>query len=203
VVDKAKSAAPKIAILINTHWHYDHTGANTDIGKSGAKLIAHVNVKKRLSTPQKIVAFNREFPALPIEGQPSETFTEKGHLSFAGEKVHYERLPPAHTDGDTVIHFQNANVLHCGDLYFNGFYPFIDYSSGGSIEGMAGDAARILKMIDSNTKLIPGHGAMSNKAEFAEYHEMLSGVNESVSKLIKEGKSLAEVVAAKPLAIIV
>jgi len=200
LMENAKSAAPKIAILINTHWHYDHTGGNTVVGKSGAKLIAHENVKKRLSSKQSIAFVKRDFDALPAEGQPVETFRDKGHLSFAGERVQYTHLPPAHTDGDTVIHFQNANVLHCGDLYFNGGYPFIDYSSGGSIEGMIANSKRILKMVDGNTKIIPGHGPLSNKAELVEYHEVISGVNEAVSKQIKEGKPVDQIIAAKPLA---
>jgi len=200
LMDNAKSAAPKIAILINTHWHYDHTGGNTIVGKSGAKLIAHVNVKKRLSSKQTIAFFKRDFDALPAEGQPAETFEDKGKLTFAGEKLQYTHMPPAHTDGDTVIHFQNANVLHCGDLYFNGGYPFIDYSSGGSIEGMISNSARLLKMVDGTTKIIPGHGPLSNKTELAEYHEVMSGVNEAVSKQIKEGKPVDQIIAAKPLA---
>ena len=130
LMEKAKSAAPKIAILINTHWHFDHTGGNTTVGKSGAKIIAHVNVKKRLSSKQTIAFMKRDFEPLPTEGLPVEIFTDKGHLTYSGEKIHYAYLPPAHTDGDTVVHFQNANVLHCGDLYFNGAYPFIDYSTG-------------------------------------------------------------------------
>ena len=200
VMDKAKSAAPKIAILINTHWHYDHVGANAAAGKSGAKLIAHVNVKQRLSTKQSIGFFKRDFEALPVEGQPAETFTDKGQLTYAGEKVQYMHLPPAHTDGDTIIHFQNDNVLHCGDLYFNGGYPFIDYSTGGNIEGMISNAARMLKMVDAKTKIIPGHGPISNKAELADYHQVLSNVNAIISKHIKEGKSVDEIVAAKPFA---
>ena len=200
VMEKVKASAPKVAILINTHWHYDHVGANTAAGKSGAKLIAHVNVKTRLSTKQHIPALNRDFEPLPLEGQPAETFTDKGHLSYGGDKVQYTHLPPAHTDGDTVVHFQNENVLHCGDLYFNGFYPFIDYASGGSIEGMIANAARIAKMADAKTKLIPGHGPISNKTELAEYHDMLAGVNEAVSKLIKDGMTSEQAVAAKPIA---
>lgn len=200
LMQQAKAAAPKIAILINTHWHQDHTGGNTQINKSGAQLIAHINVKKRLSTHQSIAALKREFDPLPPEGQPTETFTDKGHLSFAGEQVHYQRLQPAHTDGDTVVHFHNANVLHCGDLYFNGTYPFIDYSSGGSIEGMIVNAARIGKLCDGNTKLIPGHGAISNKAGIKQFHSMLAGVNAAVSKQINEGMALPEIIAAKPLA---
>jgi cyclase len=200
VTAKATSVMPKILVLINTHWHYDHVGGNTDIGKMGAKLIAHVNVQKRLSTPQKIVFMKMDFPALPKEGQPSETFTDRGHLTFAGEKVAYHHLPPAHTDGDTVIHFEHDNVVHCGDLYFNGLYPFIDYSSGGNIEGMIANSARILKMVDAQTKIIPGHGPLSNKAELQEFHDVLVGVNENVSKLVKEGKPLDQVVAAKPTA---
>ena len=200
VMAKAKTVAPKIDLLINTHWHFDHVGGNTAIGKTGTKILAHINVKRRLSTPQKIVFMNRDIPAMDKEGQPSETFTDKGHLTFADEKVSYQHLPPAHTDGDTVIHFQHANVLHCGDLYFNGFYPFIDYSSGGNIEGMAANALRLLKMADAQTKIIPGHGVVSGKPELQAYYDMLVGVNKNVSKLVKEGKPLEQVVAAKPTA---
>jgi cyclase len=200
VIEKAHWAAPKIAILINTHWHFDHTGGNPAIGKSGTKIIANVNVKKRLSTKQTIGFMKRDFEPLAAEGLPAETFTGKGTLTYAGEKLHYSQMPPAHTDGDTVIHFQNANVLHCGDLYFNGAYPFVDYSTGGSIEGMIGNAARLIKMADEKTKIIPGHGAMSNKQELAEYHEVLSAANEAVSNQIKEGKPLDQITAAKPLA---
>ena len=200
VMDKAKSAAPKIAILINTHWHYDHTGANTAAGKLGAKLIAHINVKKRLSSKQSIAFLKLDFEAMAVEGQPTETFSDKGQLSYAGEKVHYTHLPPAHTDGDTVIHFQNANVLHAGDLYFNGGYPFIDYSSGGNIEGMISNAAKMIKMADAKTKIIPGHGPISDKTELAVYHDVLSNVNAIISKQIQEGKPVEQAVAAKPLA---
>ncbi len=198
VMEKAKAAAPKVAVLINTHWHFDHVGANVEIGKTGARLIAHVNVKQRLSAKQHIAAFDRDIDPLPAEGLPKETFTAKGKVSYAGEHVHYTHLPPAHTDGDTVIHFQHANVLHAGDLYFNGRYPFIDYSSCGNIEGMIANAALISKMVDAKTKIIPGHGPISNKEQLAEYHDMLSGVNASISKLIQEGKPLEAIVAAKP-----
>ena len=200
LIDKAKAAAPKIAILINTHWHFDHTGGNTAVGKAGAKIIAHVNVKTRLSTKQTIAFMKRDFEPLPAEGQPAETFTEKASLSYAGEKLHYEHMPPAHTDGDTIVHFQHSNVLHCGDLYFNGSYPFIDYSTGGNIEGMISNAARLIKMADEKTKVIPGHGPMSNKAELTQYHEVLSEANEAVSKQIKDGKPADQIIASKPLA---
>ena len=200
VVGKANSVAPKIAVLINTHWHYDHTGGNVAIGKSGARIIAHVNVKQRLSTNQRIVFMNRDIPALAKEGLPVQTFTDKAHLTYAGEKIEYRHMPPAHTDGDTVIHFQHANVLHCGDLFFNGSYPFIDYSSGGNIEGMISNGTRMLKMVDAQTKIVPGHGPLANKADLQLYCDMLAGVNESVSKLIKEGKPLDQVNAAKPTA---
>ena len=189
----------KITRLINTHWHYDHTGGNARLGKDGVKIVAQRNVLTRLSSKQTIAFFNRTFDPLPPEGLPVETFTDKGELQHGGESVRYLYLPPAHTDGDTVIHFQNANVFHGGDLLFNGMYPFIDYWTGGSLAGMAGNAERIWKMVDGQTKIIPGHGPMWEKPGVREYADMLAGSLEIMTKALKEGKTLEQIQSAQPL----
>lgn len=188
----------KVTRLINTHWHTDHTGGNTQLGKNGAKILAHDNVKTRLSNKQYMAFFKRTVEPLAPEGLPAETFSDKGSLKFAGETLNYHHLPPAHTDGDTVIHFQNANVYHGGDLLFTRMYPFIDYSSGGSLEGMAGNAERILRDVDENTTIIPGHGAVTRKKDVKEYAEMLSSSLDIFTKNIQQGKTLEQLQAAKP-----
>jgi glyoxylase-like metal-dependent hydrolase (beta-lactamase superfamily II) len=135
---------------------------------------------------------------MPPEGLPAQTFRDKGKIKFGGETALYEYLPPAHTDGDSVLHFQNANVFHGGDLLFNGLYPFIDYGSAGSLAGMAANAERILKMVDDNTIIIPGHGPVAQKSDVKEFADMLSGSLEIFTAQIKAGKSLAQIQADKP-----
>jgi glyoxylase-like metal-dependent hydrolase (beta-lactamase superfamily II) len=199
VESRAKTAgAGPIAILINTHYHSDHVGGNVRLGRAGARIIAHENVLKRLSTTQHIAAFGRDVPPLDPAGRPKTTFTDAGALDQGGEKVAYRHLPPAHTDGDATVHFENANVYHAGDLFFNGMYPFIDYSAGGSIEGMAGDADLMIQAVDANTKIIPGHGPMATQDDLRGFRDMLVGVNERVSKLVGAGQTLDQVVAAEP-----
>ena len=199
VDQRARSVGPaSITVLINTHFHFDHVGANERLGREGVRIIAHDNVLKRLSTPQRNAFFDREMPALAPEGRPKQTFADHGELAHAGEKLVYRYLPPAHTDGDTTVHFQNANVYHACDLFFNGMYPFIDYSAGGSIEGMVVDADRMIKAVDRKTKIIPGHGPMASLDDLRAYHAMLGDVNERVSKLVRDGKTLEEMQAAQP-----
>jgi glyoxylase-like metal-dependent hydrolase (beta-lactamase superfamily II) len=188
----------RIVRLINTHWHFDHTGGNTQIGRDGAKILAHANTKRHLSEKTTIAFFQRSFDPLPPEGLPAETFSSEGSLKHGGETVHYRYLPPAHTDGDTVIHFQNANVFHGGDLLFNGFYPFIDYSTGGSLAGMAANAERIGTLIDAKTKVIPGHGSVMDRAGVKEFHDMLAGSLEIMQKIVKDGKTLEQAQAMRP-----
>jgi glyoxylase-like metal-dependent hydrolase (beta-lactamase superfamily II) len=191
------SKAP-VTRLINTHWHFDHVGGNPTFGKTGAKILAHENAKGRMSTRQTIAFFQRSFDPIAPEGLPAETFKDQGQLTHGADALHYRYLPPAHTDGDATIHFQNANVYHSGDLLFFGIYPFIDYSTGGSLAGMAANAERIQKAIDDKTKVIPGHGPVGTKADVKEYGEMLSACLESISSLIRAGKTLEQVQAAEP-----
>ncbi|MCU1273360.1 MAG: fold metallo-hydrolase [Bryobacterales bacterium] len=191
-------AAVPITVLVNTHFHFDHVGANERLGREGVRIIAHENVLKRLSAPQKNAFMNREVPPLAPEGRPKTTFSTTGQLTHGGEKISYRYLPPAHTDGDTTVHFADANVFHAGDLYFNGMYPFIDYSAGGNIEGMMTDADRMIEAVDRKTKIIPGHGPMSTYDELRAYRDMLADVNERISKLVRAGKTLEEIQADEP-----
>jgi cyclase len=185
-----------ITVLINTHYHFDHVGANVLLGRAGARIIAHENVLKRLSTPQRVAG--NETPPLASEGLPKTTFTTSGSLEFGAEKVEYRHLPPSHTDGDATIRFEKANVYHAGDLFFNGMYPYIDYAAGGSIEGMVTCADLMIEAVDQKTKIIPGHGPMATRDELRAYRSMLADVNERVSKLVQEGKTLEETQAAEP-----
>jgi glyoxylase-like metal-dependent hydrolase (beta-lactamase superfamily II) len=195
----ARSVGPStIQVLINTHFHFDHVGGNERLGHEGVRIMAQENVLKRVSTPQKNSFFSRESPALAPEGRPSVTFSSGGELGHGGEKVVYRYLPPAHTDGDATIHFQNANVYHAGDLLFNGMYPFIDYSAGGSIEGMVAAADRIIEAVDGKTKIIPGHGPMAVRDDVRAFRAMLAGVNERVTGLFNAGKTLEQAQAAEP-----
>jgi cyclase len=199
VAGKVKeSASLPVQHLINTHWHQDHTGGNESFGKAGAHIMAHENCAKRLAAPQHMAFFNRDIPALPDSGQPKQTFKTKGHLAFGGQKVEYAYFPPAHTDGDITVHFTSANVYSTGDLFFCGMYPFIDYSSGGSIEGTIQNSAAMLKVVDSKTKIVPGHGPLGTKIDLQLFHDVIADANQRVSTLIQQGKTVDELIAAQP-----
>ena len=188
----------RITTLFNTHWHTDHTGSNVILGQKGANIIAQENVKTRLAKGQYMEFFKRQVDPMDPAGLPAETFRDKGKLKFAGETAHYEHLEPAHTDGDSIIHFHNANVFHGGDLLFNGMYPFIDYGSAGSLAGMAANAERILKMVEDSTIIVPGHGPVGKKSDVKEYADMLAGSLDIFTKQIKAGKTVDQMQADKP-----
>lgn len=188
----------QVRFLINTHWHFDHTGGNENFGGSGAIIVAQDNVRERMLNGQMIEAFGKEVPPAAKIALPVITFDQEVTFHWNDETLEVIHPAPAHTDGDAVIYFQKANVVHTGDLYFNGFYPFIDASSGGSVSGVIAGVATILARIDENTRVIPGHGPLSNKAELQAYHDMLKKVYDRVKVLKEVGKSAEEVVAAKP-----
>lgn len=189
-----------IKFVLNTHWHGDHTGGNENMGKGGALIVAHDNVRKRMSTEQFIALFKSKVPPSPKVALPVVTFSTDVTFHINGDEVYGFHVPKAHTDGDTVVHFKKSNVIHMGDVFFNGWYPFIDVSSGGSPEGVIAAADRVLAMSDDNTKIIPGHGPVAGKGDLKAYRDMLASVSGRVKALMKEGKKLDEIKAAKPSA---
>ena len=189
-----------IRFVLNTHWHGDHTGGNKDMGEAGALIVAHENVRRRMSTEQFIAAFNMREPAAPPKALPVVTFTDAVTFHLNGDEIHAFHVPPAHTDGDAVVHFRKANVIHAGDLFFNGMYPFIDLDTGGSVSGMIGGADRMLAIAGDQTRIIPGHGPLGNKADLRAFRDMLATTHDRVAALAKAGKTLEQVTAAAPTA---
>ena len=205
LTDKIKAAIAQLSpapvrFVVNTHWHGDHVGGNENFGTSGAIIVAQDNVRLRMSTIQFNTVFNDTTPPSPEDALPIVTFAEAVTFHFNGEDMWVFHVPNAHTDGDVVIQFKNANVVHTGDVLFNGFYPFIDISSGGSVKGTIAAADRILSAIDENTKLIPGHGPLANKKDLQAYRDMLADVSGKVDAMLKKGKSADQIKAAKPTA---
>ncbi len=186
--------------LINTHYHGDHTGGNENLGKGGTLIVSHHNVRDRLVSGAFIGAFNMKQPATAKAGLPVVTFSKNIKFHLNGETVIVKHVPHAHTDGDSFIVFQSANVIHAGDLLFNGFYPFIDVHHGGSLKGMIKGVDKLLKMADDKTKIIAGHGPMATKQDLVNYRQMLWTAYERLNKLKAEGKTAQEAVAEKPLA---
>lgn len=195
-----KVGAPKLKFVINTHWHSDHTGGNENLGKSGSVIIAHANVRRRLSTEQFIELLNRKVPAAPAGALPVVTFTSEVSLHLNGDTVHLLHLGPAHTDGDALVHFEKANVIHMGDTMMTVSYPFVDLGSGGRYSGFIAAAEKALALSDDKTVIIPGHGPATNKAGLTAWRDMLLAIRASVAKLAAEGKTLEQVIAAKPTA---
>ncbi len=187
-----------VRFVLNTHWHFDHTGGNENLGKAGVTVVAHDNVRKTMSVDQMLNAFNMKVPASPKSALPVITFNDTATFHLNGETIHIRHLPPAHTDGDSFVHFKNADVIHAGDTYFNGLYPFIDVDHGGSIDGMINAAGAILDVAGPNTKIIPGHGPLSDKAQLAAYRNMLITVRDLLRVAVKNKRTLEQVIAAKP-----
>lgn len=189
-----------VKYVINTHWHGDHAGGNEPLGKAGATIIAHDNVRTRLSTEQFMAAFNQRIPPSPAAAWPVVTFPARTTFHFNGHTVNVVHVDNAHTDGDSIVHFTDANVIHTGDTYVKDQYPFIDVSSAGSIDGLIGSAAAVLARSDAGTRIIPGHGEVATKADLQRFHDMLVKVRGSIQSLIDQGRSEDDVVAAKPTA---
>jgi cyclase len=187
-----------IRFVINTHWHGDHTGGNENLGKTGVVIVAHENVRKRMSVEHFFEAFGEKVPPSPKAALPVITFGDAVTFHLNGDDLRSFHVAPAHTDGDAVIHFKKANVVHMGDCFFNGMYPFIDLSSGGSIDGVIAAADKVLAFADMNTKIIPGHGPVADKAALQIYRDLLATVRDRVKALVTAGKTLDEVKAAAP-----
>jgi glyoxylase-like metal-dependent hydrolase (beta-lactamase superfamily II) len=194
---KAVSDKP-VRFLINTHWHFDHTGGNENFGKAGVVIVAQDNVRKRLANKTPIEFFKSAYGPTPAAGLPVLTFKDTVTFHVNGDDATAIHAPNAHTDGDSIIHFRNANVVHMGDTYFNGFYPFIDTGTNGSVKGVIAAADRVLQITDDTSKIIPGHGPLSNKAELKAYRDMLAKVYANVAAMVKTRKTLAQVIAARP-----
>jgi len=187
-----------VRFVINTHWHGDHTGGNENFGKMGAVVIAHDNVRARMSVPQAMEFFKRAVPASPPGALPVITFSDSVSLHLNGDDVRVIHVADAHTDGDAIIHFRKANVIHAGDTFFNGWYPFIDADSGGSIAGLMAAIDAMLALSDDGTRIIAGHGPVAGKAELEAYRKMLVETVTRIRTLRAEGKTADEIVAAAP-----
>jgi glyoxylase-like metal-dependent hydrolase (beta-lactamase superfamily II) len=193
--------AGSIRHLINTHWHFDHTDGNAWVNGEGSTILAHDNARKHLMSAQRVEDWNFDFPASPTAAIPTETMSDDKTVDVNGTTLLLKHRPNAHTDGDITVAFSQANVFHTGDVYWNGIYPFIDYSTGGSIDGKIRAVEAILASIDDETIVIPGHGQpVSNKSELKNYHDMLVAIRGNVVALKKKGLSLDQIVADRPTA---
>lgn len=190
--------------LINTHWHFDHTDGNQWLSEEGAAILAHENTHKHLLSTQRVEDWNYTFPSPPLAAVPTEVFSSDKRISINRSTLNLKHYGPAHTDSDISVSFAEAEILHCGDTYWNGIYPFIDYSTGGNIDGMIKAAQQNIAAAGSKTIVIPGHNlpnrasAVSNKDELTAYRDMLVAIREKVAKLKRSGRSLDETIAAKP-----
>jgi glyoxylase-like metal-dependent hydrolase (beta-lactamase superfamily II) len=186
----SKISPKPIKFVLNTHWHGDHVGGNENLAAAGAVIIAHDNVRKRMSTEQFIEMMNRKVPPSPAKALPVVTFTSDITLHFNGEDIHVIHVDPAHTDGDSIIVFPKAKVVHMGDCYMTISYPFVDLGSGGSFDGFVSATEKVIGMTDETFKIIPGHGPLSNKAEIKGWHDMLVEIRATVKKQADAGKPL-------------
>jgi len=189
----AKISPKPVQFVLNTHWHGDHTGGNENLGKAGAIIVAHENVRKRLSTDQFVDLIKSKEKPLAKVGLPVVTFTTGLSFHLNGEEIRVVHAPRAHTDGDAIVHFDGSDVVHMGDILWNGLYPFIDYSSGGSISGVIAACDRVLAMTTDKTKLIPGHGPLATRADLQAYRDMLVAISSRVRKGLNEGKTDEEI----------
>ncbi|HVH70708.1 MAG TPA: MBL fold metallo-hydrolase [Candidatus Dormibacteraeota bacterium] len=189
-----------VKTVIDTHWHFDHVDNNGPLRAAGATILAHENTKKRMSEAHDLLVLNLHFPPSPADALPQQTFATTHKLEADGETLLLEHVAPAHTDTDIFVHFQKANVIQTGDLFFNGLYPYIDGATGGKVSGMIAACDKLLKQANNDTKIVSGHGPLGNRADVVKFREMLVTTRDRVQKLKSAGKSAQEAAAAKPLA---
>ncbi|HMJ92186.1 MAG TPA: MBL fold metallo-hydrolase [Candidatus Acidoferrum sp.] len=192
-------SADPVRYIVNTHWHFDHTDGNEWLRDGGATIIAHENVRKRMSEATRVALWDFTFAASPAKALPAFTLRTAGAvLHLNGTPIRVDTYQPAHTDGDASVEFTDADVIHLGDLWWNGRYPFIDYDTGGSINGTIRAIEANLAKVTDKTLIIPGHGSVGDKSQLGEFRDMLVTVRDRVAALKKQGRSLEETVAAKP-----
>ena len=187
-----------VKTLIDTHWHFDHADNNANFHAAGAGVLAHTNTRKRLTEPHDLLGMH--FEPAPAAALPTDTFTDKRSIAANGELLALSYVPPAHTDTDIFVHYTKANVLHMGDVFFNGMYPFIDVSTGGNINGMIAGADRALAMTNGRTRIVPGHGPLSDHAGLLKYRKVIATIRDRVRTQKRAKKTLAQVQAARPSA---
>src|SRR5437667_8649131 len=200
IIAAVKTISDKpVRFLMNTHWHGDHVGGNENLGKAGVVIIAHDNVYKRMSVGGAITALKQNYAPAPKAALPVITFNQTATFRMNGDDVTSTHLPPAHTDGDSFVRFAKTNVIHTGDVFAAYRYPFIDVESGGSVKGILRAVDQMLPMIDDATKVIPGHGGVSGKKDVLAYRKMISTAISKIEPMVKSGKTLQQVIDAKPL----
>ncbi|MEJ2538403.1 MAG: MBL fold metallo-hydrolase [Gemmatimonadota bacterium] len=191
-----------VRFVFNTHWHGDHTGGNENLGEAGALIVAHENVRRRMSVDQVLERIGRPVSttdAAPEGALPVVTFTEDVSFHINGDRLHAFHVSNAHTDGDAIVHFEGANVVHMGDTFFRDRFPFIDTASGGSIDGVIAAAGAALAVMNADTRVIPGHGALSTRDDLRSYRDALVAMRRAVATLEAEGMTLEEIQDARPL----
>jgi glyoxylase-like metal-dependent hydrolase (beta-lactamase superfamily II) len=203
VTEKMKSVIANITnkpikFVINTHWHPDHVGGNERLGEAGAIIISHENVRKRLNQNQFFEMINQTIPALSKKGLPLITFSDNMTFYQNNDEIKISYLDNGHTDGDSAVYFTKNNVIHVGDDFSDRAYPFIDLSTGGSIDGLISSLLSIISMINNDTKVVAGHSGISNQTKVKDYANMLIDVRSVISEMITEGKSLAKIIQLKP-----
>jgi len=187
-----------IKFVINTHYHADHTGGNEAIGSAGAVIIAHDNIRKRMTTKQVSIFMNNTTAPYPKDALPVVTFNDRMTLHFNGESATAFHVAHGHTDGDSIVYFPVSNVIHMGDMYFNGQYPYVDLDAGGSMEGLVEAADLALSMADESTRIIPGHGPLGMTEDLKSYRDFLIKASANVQELIDQDMNLQQIIAAEP-----
>lgn len=205
IMDKIESAIAEIGsgpvrLVINTNWHYDHTYGNEPLGRSGALVVAHENSRTRMMSAQHFSDLGADIPVFPDAALPDLTFTDALTLHLNGEEIQVVHIENAHSDADLVIYFRKANVIHTGDVFFSVLYPYIDIEHGGSIDGMIAASDKLLGMIDDKTRIIPGHGPLSDREGLSAFRHRLITIRDRVKSQIEAGKTLEEIIASKPTA---